>query len=89
MASEDSEWAPEVAAFEAALGAVEGKLAPLLAANAETIKAQLSPLEHAKLELTLAYSMNSLYWSESPRGNLLTSPRSGRAGAPARQRVVA
>jgi len=41
MSSEDAEWAPEVAAFEAALGAVESKLAPLLAASPESIKEQV------------------------------------------------
>ena len=61
-AADEAEWMPEVEAFERALGAVEEKLSPLLSEAPEDVRARLSPLEHAKLELTLAYAMNSLFW---------------------------
>lgn len=64
----------QIAAFEGALQEVEKHLKPIVERSATDVHAkvsslffliwQLEPMEVAKLELTLAYSINSLFWSE-------------------------
>ena len=50
-------------AFETALSNVEKHMQPLLDRSPGEINAQLNVFERAKLEMAMAYSMNSLFWS--------------------------
>uniref|UniRef100_A0A224YYM4 Nuclear nucleic acid-binding protein C1D n=1 Tax=Rhipicephalus zambeziensis TaxID=60191 RepID=A0A224YYM4_9ACAR len=49
-------------AFHSALLNVKETLSPILAANQEVVTEELSPLDKARLDLTLLYSLNSLFW---------------------------
>lgn len=52
--------------FEAALGSVERGLEPLLAADRRELEAHLTPLERAKVHITLANAVSTLFCSASP-----------------------
>eukprot|EP00047_Mylnosiga_fluctuans_P004040 m.232398 g.232398 ORF g.232398 m.232398 type:complete len:147 (+) comp12350_c0_seq1:218-658(+) len=51
-----------VSTFEAALNEVERHLQPLLEKSPSEVNAQLDSFERSKLELTMAYTINSLFW---------------------------
>mmetsp|Transcript_11236 Transcript_11236/g.22823 ORF Transcript_11236/g.22823 Transcript_11236/m.22823 type:complete len:184 (-) Transcript_11236:162-713(-) len=57
-----SETQKKVAACRAALDAVEGHLEPLLSKSSSEVARQLAPLEHAELQVSLAYAVGSLYF---------------------------
>ncbi|XP_031557976.1 nuclear nucleic acid-binding protein C1D-like isoform X2 [Actinia tenebrosa] len=48
--------------FHEALGKVDDTFKPLLETSIEDIKEKLEPLECAKLDLVLAYAINSMFW---------------------------
>lgn len=52
--------------FEAALGSVERGLEPLLAADRRELEAHLTPVERAKVHITLANAVSTLFCSASP-----------------------
>mmetsp|Transcript_95833 Transcript_95833/g.254530 ORF Transcript_95833/g.254530 Transcript_95833/m.254530 type:complete len:184 (-) Transcript_95833:237-788(-) len=57
-----SETQKKVVACRAALEAVEGHLEPLLSKNSGEVARQLAPLEHAELQVSLAYAVASVYF---------------------------
>ncbi|XP_028513178.1 nuclear nucleic acid-binding protein C1D [Exaiptasia diaphana] len=48
--------------FHEALGKVDDAFKPLLETSVEDIKDQLDPIECAKLDLVVAYAINSMFW---------------------------
>ena len=63
-----SEIPPEVSShvigFGEELSRIEDHISPLLGLNMHQIQSTLSPLERAKLNVAIAYAINSLYHSE-------------------------
>ncbi|XP_075534264.1 ribosomal RNA processing 47 isoform X1 [Dermacentor variabilis] len=49
-------------AFHSTLTNVKETLSPLLSTNQDVVTEELSPLDKARLDLTLLYSLNSLFW---------------------------
>ena len=56
----------QLARFEAAVASVEEGLEPLLAADRRDLEALLSPLERAKVHVTLANAVSTLFCSACP-----------------------
>ena len=67
--------------FEAALGSVERGLEPLLAADRRELEAHLTPVERAKVHITLANAVSTLFCSASPTLDPATGPRGRRRPA--------
>eukprot|EP00040_Diaphanoeca_grandis_P038982 m.257867 g.257867 ORF g.257867 m.257867 type:complete len:177 (+) comp35795_c0_seq1:180-710(+) len=64
---------PALAAIDAAVTEVENKITPLLNTPLNKLRLQLPPIDAAKLDISLAYTLNSLFWmylcaqGESPK----------------------
>jgi len=56
----------QLAGFEAAVASVEHGLEPLLQADRRELEAALSPVERAKVHVTLANAVTTLFCSASP-----------------------
>ncbi|XP_068683225.1 nuclear nucleic acid-binding protein C1D-like isoform X2 [Montipora foliosa] len=48
--------------FHEALGKVEDVFKPLLETSVDEMKEKMNPLESAKLDLVVAYAVNSMFW---------------------------
>jgi len=48
--------------FHEALGKVEDVLKPLLETSVDDLREKMNPVESAKLDLVVAYSINSMFW---------------------------
>lgn len=48
--------------FHEALGKVEDTFKPLLETSVDDLKEKMNPLQSAKLDLVVAYSINSMFW---------------------------
>ncbi|XP_022795542.1 nuclear nucleic acid-binding protein C1D-like isoform X2 [Stylophora pistillata] len=48
--------------FHEALGKVEDTFKPLLETSVDDLKEKMDPLQSAKLDLVVAYSINSMFW---------------------------
>lgn len=57
-----SELKEQAQAFHKALKDVQDALRPLLSKSQAEVAEQLSPLDKARLDLSLLYTLNSLYW---------------------------
>eukprot|EP00730_Choanoeca_flexa_P001584 TRINITY_DN10697_c0_g2_i2.p1 TRINITY_DN10697_c0_g2~~TRINITY_DN10697_c0_g2_i2.p1 ORF type:complete len:175 (+),score=46.29 TRINITY_DN10697_c0_g2_i2:37-525(+) len=57
-----AEWEEQLKPFEDAVASLNDKLDLLKAKPASALREQLSPLESAKFDLLMAYSMNSMFW---------------------------
>jgi len=62
----------QLGGFEAAVAAVEQGLEPLLAADRRDMEAALTPLERAKVHVTLANAVSTLFCSASPPRSPMT-----------------
>ncbi|KAK2568763.1 Nuclear nucleic acid-binding protein C1D [Acropora cervicornis] len=49
--------------FHEALGKVEDVLKPLLETSVDDLREKMNPVESAKLDLVVAYSINSMFWT--------------------------
>ena len=56
----------QLAGFEAAVASVEEGLEPLLGADRRELEAQLNPVERAKVHVTLANAVSTLFCSAFP-----------------------
>lgn len=56
----------QLSRFEAAVASVETGLEPLLGADRRELEAQLTPVERAKVHVTLANAVSTLFCSASP-----------------------
>ncbi|KAK3739934.1 hypothetical protein QZH41_015970, partial [Actinostola sp. cb2023] len=48
--------------FHEALGKIDDAFKPLLETSVDDIKEKLEPIECAKLDLVVAYAVNSMFW---------------------------
>lgn len=70
----------QLAGFEAAVASVESGLEPLLGADRRELEAQLSPVERAKVHVTLANAVSTLFCSAFP--SHIPSPRANQSPHP-------
>jgi hypothetical protein len=60
------------AAMEGALTKIEKEIEPLVKCNLEEMTETLSPLENARLRVTLGYAINSLFYSKLSKHHYLS-----------------
>eukprot|EP00049_Salpingoeca_infusionum_P001816 m.51123 g.51123 ORF g.51123 m.51123 type:complete len:179 (+) comp11225_c0_seq1:48-584(+) len=56
-------WQSMLSPYEQATATITSKLEPLLAQPHGALRAKMSPIEVAKLDLTTAFTINSLFWT--------------------------